>query len=398
MTEPITQRSFVSKVVPTRWVVTLLFLFWFVVATNFGIHGWVVAAPKSSPSGYGYVSVSAASAVVMDAATGEVIFAKNADVPRPMASTTKIMTAILVLEEGNLAEKVQIDWNSARTEGSSLYTKPGEVYSVRDLLYGLMLRSGNDTAVALAQHIAGSVNGFVALMNQKAQELGLKNTRFANPHGLPAENHYTTAYELAELTRYALHNPEFAALVACKTTTIERPSVGPTAISNKNKLLWEYGADGVKTGYTRAAGRCLVASATRNGRQLISVVLNAPDMWTDSKRLLDFGFQHSANIHLVKSGEAYKTVPVLGGETEEVALVAAYDWIVTVPTNREVDWKLRIVSPRQLEAPVHAMQPVGYIQVTADGAVVKEIPLVAANTIPRQKSWWERLFERSRVH
>lgn len=353
------------------------------------------AASKNPVSGYGHLSVSAASAVVMDVATGEVIFAKNADVPRPMASTTKIMTAVLVLEEDNLADKVEIDWNSARTEGSSFYVKPGEVYTVRDLLYGLMLRSGNDAAVALAQHTAGSVSGFVTQMNEKAQELGLVKTRFANPHGLPAENHYTTAYELALLTRYALHNPEFQELVSCRSTTIERPSLGKTPISNKNKLLWEYGADGVKTGYTRAAGRCLVASATRDGRQLVSVVLNAPDMWVDSKRLLDFGFSNSMNIHLVKGGDTYASTPVDGGEVEEVPLVAARDWVATALAGREQDWKLRIIRPRRLAAPLRAMEPVGYIQVLADGELVDEVSLVTKSAVPRRKGWINRLLDRA---
>ena len=348
----------------------------------------IVAAASPTPP-----RVSAASAILMDVTTGAILFEKNAYQQRPMASTTKIMTAVLVLEQMDLQSQVAIDWTSANTEGSSLYVKPGEVYSVRDLLYGLMLRSGNDAAVALAQSVAGSVSEFAKLMNQRAAQLGMTQTQFTNPHGLPDNHHYSTAYDMAVLTRYALHNPRFAEVAACKETTIFRPSHGTWPIRNKNRLLWDYGADGVKTGYTRAAGRCLVASATKNDRQLVAVVLNAPDMWTDVTALLDYGFQAYENVVLVTKGEAYGAVDVIGGTVGQVQALATEDYILTVKANAPREAQIQVKLAADLQAPVRAMQPAGHLVVSYPGQADRIISLVAAQEVAR-KPWSTQLWEK----
>ena len=209
---------------------------------------------------------------------------KNADLPLPMASTTKILTALIILEDCGLQEKVTIPTEAERAGGSSVYLRKGESHSVEELLYGLMLRSGNDCAVSLAVHRSGSVQKFAALMNGRAAELGAEHSRFCNPHGLPAEGHYTTARDLALITAAAMENEHFRKIVSCRYY----PASG---WKNKNKFLFDYeGACGVKTGYTQKAGRCLVAAAERGDTLLISVVLNSPQMYERSQELIDAAF------------------------------------------------------------------------------------------------------------
>lgn len=237
-------------------------------------------------------SVSAKSAILYDCTASRVLYEKNADCQSLIASTTKIMTGLLVSERCNLADVVEIPAEAVGVEGSSLYLKPGETLTVEDLLYGLMLQSGNDAAVALAIHCGGSVEEFVALMNQKAAELQLTGTHFANPNGLDDAENYATARDLAVLTQYALDNPVFAQVVRTKTATLG----GNRAVTNHNKLLWRYdGCIGVKTGFTRAAGRILVSAAERDGRRLVVVTIGASDDWNDHTKLLDYGFLLTVN-------------------------------------------------------------------------------------------------------
>lgn len=211
---------------------------------------------------------------------------KDADRPLPMASTTKILTAIILIEDCSPKEIVVIPAEAERAEGSSVYLRAGERYTVKELLYGLMLRSGNDCAVALAIHHSGSIKKFAAAMNIRASQLGAEHSHFANPHGLPEKDHYTTARDLALIASHAMEDTMFRSIVSCKSY----PSLG---WKNKNKLLFDYeGACGVKTGFTREAGRCLVAAAERNNVLLVSVVLNSPQMYERSKELLDRAFLH----------------------------------------------------------------------------------------------------------
>jgi len=276
--------------------------------------GRALLFPGPAPEDADAPEVSAKAAVLLDAASGRVLYAKEPHARLPMASLTKIMTAIVALESSSdLDEVVTVSPNAEGVEGSSIYLRAGDKIPLRDLLYGLMLRSGNDAATAIAEHVGGSVEGFSFLMNEKASWLGLSDTHFVNPHGLDAEGHYASAYDLAVLSRYATENPTFREIVG---TRLYRPRVTPSGHgdseavwTNKNKLLVTYeGADGIKTAYTDRAGRGLAASAVRDGRRLIAVVLNAPDDWNDVKKLFDYGFTHFPLTPVVRKGEVFTGV------------------------------------------------------------------------------------------
>lgn len=261
----------------------------------------VYASPPS-------IGTNAYASAIIDVQSGRILYSSNGDVETRIASLTKIMTAIVAIEHGNLADKVTVSRRAAGKEGSSIYLKLGEEMTLSNLLYGLMLRSGNDAATAIAEHIGGSEAGFVFLMNQKAEELGLTHTQFRNPHGLDADGHYSSANDLAKLTAYALKNKIFAEIVKTKYKQAPNPyEKWNYTWRNKNKMLNMYeGADGVKTGYTKKAFRCLVSSATRNGQQLAVVTLNDGDDWRDHQKLLDWGFKHYPLSHLA---EAKQLVP-----------------------------------------------------------------------------------------
>lgn len=274
---------------------------------------------------------------LIDVASGRIIYSKSGDEPMLIASLTKIMTAIVAIEHGLLDDQVTVSKRAAGKEGSSIYLKAGEKIQLRNLIYGLMLRSGNDAATAIAEHVGGSVEGFAFLMNKKAAEIGLSNSQYMNPHGLDEPGHYASANDLAKLTAYALHNPDFRAIVATKVRRAPNPH-DPWDYKwvNKNKMLNMYeGADGVKTGYTKKALRCLVSSATRNGQQLVVVTLNDGDDWADHRNLLDYGFAHypltkvaSAGDPVLVAAEAGKLsndfrYPLAAGERER--LTAMYE-------------------------------------------------------------------------
>lgn len=245
--------------------------------------------------------INARAAIIYDRETKEIIWGKNETEKRAMASTTKIMTAIVVIEKGNLSDIVTISKKAANTGGSRLKINTGDKIAVNDLLYGLMLRSGNDAAVALAEHIGESIEGFAELMNKKAEEIGLKNTHFVTPHGLDDEKHYTTAYELAILTDYALQNETFSKIVNTKSTTISINNAQRN-IYNTNELLGTLnGVNGVKTGFTNNAGRCLVTSCTRNNNQIITIVLGCDtkkQRTSDSMKLIEYAFENYTRINL----------------------------------------------------------------------------------------------------
>lgn len=241
------------------------------------------------------LNISAASAVLIDTQTGNALYEKNADKKMPMASTTKIMTAICAIENTNTNMPVKIDSRSAGVEGSSIYLKAGEVISIKELLYGMMLNSGNDAATALAIATSGSVEEFALLMNKTARRIGALSTNFVNPSGLYDDNHYTTARDLARITSYAMKNPLFCHIVSTRELKISADTeAGVRYLKNHNKLLWQYdGCTGVKTGYTKKCGRCLVSSCEKNGAKLIAVTLNAPDDWRDHSSLFDYGFSNT---------------------------------------------------------------------------------------------------------
>ena len=234
--------------------------------------------------GTGYANAESTSAeIAMELTTGTVLEERNADAQLPMASTTKIMTAIIIIEDCDLDEVITVPNEAVGVEGSSIYLKKDEQIDVRDLVYGLMLRSGNDSATALAIHHSGSIEKFAEVMNERAKEFGAENTNFKNPSGLPDNEHYTTARDLCQITRHAMQNEAFKEVVSTKNYSGKFRT-----FSNKNKMLYNYeGANGVKTGYTVKAGRCLVSSAERNGMDVICVVLNCPDMYERSSKILD---------------------------------------------------------------------------------------------------------------
>lgn len=250
--------------------------------------------------------VSAAQAILMDAESGQVLFEKEAFEARPIASITKIMTAILAIESGKMDEKTTVSRNAIYTEGSSIYLEQGEKIKIEDLVYGLMLRSGNDAAVAIAEHIGESEEGFVYLMNEKAKWLGMNQTNFTNPHGLDDEEHYSSAYDMAILTRDAMRNEQFREISGSTSYLSENRSY---SWQNKHKLVTGYykNATGGKTGYTRRTGRTLVTTAEENGHSLIVVTLNAGNDWNDHIALFEWGFEKLTEESLEKGTNVKET-------------------------------------------------------------------------------------------
>ena len=270
-------------------------LFFALFALVFG--AFFVAAPQLERSD---AATQSRGECVVEVSSRRFLFESNAYKKLPMASTTKVLTAIIILDDCNLDEEVRIPKQAEGTEGSSVYLRAGDIYTVRDLLYGLMLRSGNDCAVTLALHHSGSIERFADAMNAKAVSLGAENSRFTNPHGLPDENHYTTAHDLALISAYAMENDTFREIVSCKFYE-------PRGWQNKNKMLFEYeGAIGVKTGYTIRAGRCLVTSAERENMRLVCVVLDSPEMYERTTELLDNAFEKYDLVQLCDKSQPFR--------------------------------------------------------------------------------------------
>ncbi|MCZ8520584.1 MULTISPECIES: D-alanyl-D-alanine carboxypeptidase family protein [Paenibacillus] len=261
------------------------------------------------------ISTSAEAAALIDVTSGRILHSSQGDKKMRIASLTKIMTAIVAIEHGTLSDKAKVGKNAYGKEGSSIYLKLGEEMVLKDLLYGMMLRSGNDAATTIAEHVGGSVEGFAYLMNEKARMIGMKNSSFKNPSGLDEEEHYSTANDMAKLAAYALNNPVFREIVKTKVKKVPNPNESwDYTWLNKNKMLNFYeGADGVKTGYTKLAKRCLVSSATRGGQQLAVVTLNDPNDWIDHGRLLDYGFRHYPLFGLIGKGEPVEGTDLVAG-------------------------------------------------------------------------------------
>lgn len=259
---------------------------------------------------------STSAEIVMELNTNRVVYAKNENIKKYMASTTKILTAITIIESCNLDDVVEIKKNSVGIEGSSIYLEVGEKLTVKNLLYGLMLRSGNDCAHALAIHCCNSIEDFASLMNITAQKIGTKNSNFVNPHGLHDDNHYTTAYDLALISCYAMKNDTFREIVSTKSIKIPHTTRNTNRLLlNKNKMLKEFsGSTGIKTGYTKKAGRCLVSSCKRNGIEFICVVLNCGPMFEVSKTLLNNAFNEYRNYKIMESDNILKFIDTDNGE------------------------------------------------------------------------------------
>jgi D-alanyl-D-alanine carboxypeptidase len=342
------------------------------------------------------LDISAKSAILMDASSGRVLYSKNADERSLIASTTKIMTGFLALQTSDTAEKVTIKREHTLVEGSRVYFKEGDVFTVEELLIGTLLQSGNDAALALADHCGGSdgVAGFVKAMNDLARQLGMENTSFANPHGLNADNHYSTAEDMAILTRNAMSKPAFVAIVSQKTG-----SVGEVTVRNHNKMLWNYqGSNGVKTGFTRLAGRCLVSSAERNGQTLIAVTLNAPSDWADHTRMLDFGFNNFPLRRLTTQDSFVCELPIAAGAANSVD-VRVRDTLSRILTDDEIRFvRSEVELPRFVWAPVGQGETVGLVKFTLNGEIIGQSELYAVDAVPevvvQRQSFWARMFRR----
>lgn len=325
--------------------------------------------------------LSAACAILQDAGTGQVLFEKNSGFRKPMASTTKIMTAIIVLENCSMDEVVAASENASKTPFTGLGLKPGEEMTVRDLLTAMLIRSANDAAVALAEHTAGSVEKFAEMMNKKAAEIGAKDTHFVNPNGLFAKGHYSTARDLALITRYALQIPEFNEIIKQTQAHIERSMNHQdcVVISNSRFLKTYYGADGVKSGYTKEAGRCFVGSATRNGWRLLSVVLKSCDSQADTAALMDYGFTNFRKLTLASPNKPAMKTKVIGG-TSELELVPSKELYVIVQLKREN--LARVESDiNRLAAPIKKGDRVGMISAYLGDKKIASAELLAANDV-----------------
>ncbi|MCL4425226.1 MAG: D-alanyl-D-alanine carboxypeptidase [Firmicutes bacterium] len=327
----------------------------------------------------------------MDVDTGQVLYTKNPDTRLYPASTTKILTALLAIEMGHLDDVVTVSRRAAQIDGSRIYLEEGEKETLRDLLYALMLRSANDAAIAIAEHLAGSVDSFAQLMNQRAGELGTANSHFTNPHGLHDENHYTTARDLGLIAAQALRNPTFAQIVSTQSYVIPWPVKNSTReLFNENRLLRSYeGATGVKTGYTPEAQQCLVASARRDGHQLVAVILGSDrlNLWRDPVRLLDYGFSAFTWQTLTEGGATVARAPVKYGD--EVPLLLSQTLVRAYP-REEPGVITRQLELTPLMAPVQAGQAAGVMKIYRDNKEVAAIPLLTATSSARKfyTYWW----------
>ncbi|SHH50884.1 D-alanyl-D-alanine carboxypeptidase (penicillin-binding protein 5/6) [Sporobacter termitidis DSM 10068] len=332
---------------------------------------------------------SANAAILMESASGAVLYEKNPDKRMLIASTTKILTALVVLDKGGADEKVKIGADFPAVEGSSIYLKPGDELTVKELLYGLLLESGNDAAVALARHVAGDTGRFAELMNARAQALGCKNSHFVNPHGLDAKEHYSSARDLALIAREAMNNETFREIVSTK-----RLNAAGRYFRNHNKLLWTCpGAIGVKTGFTESAGRSLVSCVEREGMRLICVTLSAPNDWNDHTSLYDWAYGAYRCVRIARSEASFGSVHVVSGVSDAAAVHPETDYAAVFPKKDNVDvvWEL----PRFVYAPVKAGSRAGVVRIMQNGQAVQEIPLIYDGAVKLDTSvplsLWEKL-------
>lgn len=334
--------------------------------------------------------VEALSAVLMDAQTGEVLYAKNPNLRRPPASTTKIVTGIIALESGDPSRIVSVSRHAAEKEGSSVWLLPGEKQRLIDLVYSLMLGSGNDAATAIAENIAGSEAEFGKMMTEKAHQLGAENTQFQNPSGLPESGHYTTTSDLAKITCYALKNPEFSKIVQTKAFTLPGNDLQKDRkIFNHNSLLWRYAdCDGVKTGYTREAGKCLVSSASRDGRRLVVVVFNSKKMYNDSQALLEYGFEHFRLVSLNNQGFKER-VPVKVGIEPMVEAIPGRAIKAVIRAEEMGKIRVETVLKDDVEAPIVRMQNLGEVKLFMGKKMLDKVPLLAAEDVPRDTFFYK---------
>lgn len=346
--------------------------------------------------------ISAGAAIVMDADSGRILYEKNAYSRRSIASTTKIMTAIVAIENGNDDEDVVVSKRAAAISGSQVNIKEGKTYKLGNLMYAMMLRSGNDAAIAIAEHVGGSVEAFAEMMNRKAAEIGATNTNFVTPHGLDDPQHYSTAYDLALITQYALKNEKFCKIVGTKNSTFEG-----NPISNTNEMLSLYsGADGVKTGYTGQAGRCLVTSVNKNGMRIISVVLNCASRSIraqNSKTILDYSYENYKKYDYLKKGQQVGEISLNKGIEDKIPVYADRD--VAFPLKEDEINRVQVVYniPETIEAPIQNDIKVGTINYMLDGKMLAYTDIMNYKAVARKDFYfyfdsifktWARLVHR----
>jgi len=312
----------------------------------------------------------------MDAESGRVLYAQNENQKMLIASTTKIMTALVAIENGSLSDLVTVPRSATLAEGSSMYLQPGEKLTLETLLYGLLLCSGNDAALAIADTVGGNEKAFVAMMNAKARDLGMKNTSFANPNGLDDKNHYSTALDMAKLACAAIRNETLVRIASTRTIT-----VGGRTMTNHNKLLsYMDGCIGLKTGYTRAAGRTLVSCAVRNGQKLVAVTLQDGNDWADHELLYEYGFSTYPLQDAVTMGKAVKTAAVRGSSVAAMPIVAADT--VSWPVSAGEKLTVTADAPDTLTAPVSAGDRVGEVVVSLNGREIGRTDLICGKDAP----------------
>ena len=380
-------------------------LFTIILAINILIFSTVISFSASSTN---KVNISSESAILIDSSTGDILFEKNAHKSMYPASTTKVMTAILTLENTNLNDRIIIDKETPFTDGSRIYVKEGEKFTVEQLLYSLMIESANDSATALAKHISGSVEEFAKLMNKRAKELGALNTNFTNPHGLPDKKHISTAYDLAMISKYAMTIPKFKEIAKTKRYQIPETEKTPEIryFRNRNRLLWGVGprnkiryngklidikydiVDGIKTGYTSEAQQCLVSSASKDNRKLISVVLKAirTNVYLDTRKLIDHGFDNFNVLNLVDSGTILESIPVDNGVEETLDLITQHSVSKTIPNNYTYgDIKKTIEIDPEVRAPINKGQSLGRVTYSLNGEIIGETNLIAYRFIDEKQ-------------
>jgi D-alanyl-D-alanine carboxypeptidase (penicillin-binding protein 5/6) len=365
---------------------SLLFLLFVVILLLNFFSGTALALPE----------ITAKSAILIDGASGRVLYEQNAHERLPQASTTKITTALVALENAKLTDRIYIPYDFINPGESSIYLEPGEVHTLEDLMYSLLLKSANDAGDAIAIGVAGSVEKFLDLMNQKVRDLGLKNTHYANTHGLHHEDHYSSAYDLAMITREVIQHNEFRKIITTKRHTL--PWAGneyQRVVYNGNKLLNNYeGADGVKTGYTRQAGSCLVGSATRNGMQLIAVVLNCNNMYDEVAKLLDYGFQNYQKKDFFYKHQVVQEIIVKGGKEEKIKVLADKALSIALTEEELAQAEQSLYLPEEVKAPVKKGQRMGAAVIKINDKITLTTELIASHDVEKRSffsSLWYKI-------
>ena len=375
-----------------NFIITLILLTSFM----FWVFGTLVYSAKENTKSF---STSARSAALYEPETKNFIYEKNIDERLPMASTTKIMTALLTLENCSLDELCQVDDNAVGIEGSSAYLKAGEVLTVEQLLYALLLQSANDAAVALSIYISQSVDEFAKVMNDRANQIGATSTCFANPHGLDDIEHFTTARDLALIAAEALQNEDFVRIVSTKNKSFSTEN-GERTYINHNKLLKLYeGCIGIKTGFTKKSGRCLVGASDKDGLRFVTVTLDAPDDWKDHEKMFDLGYDTLQKINFAYEGEHIYKIPVIGGAENDVLVSNLCSSQIILPkSNYQVDQYIKLV--RFAVAPIYEGEILGEIIYTVDGEKMGCTFLTAVKTVEKTQSnrLWNKLLSLFNIH